>query len=271
MDKTDIAKLVRTDLEAEFQRYRNSELHKHPLTEKTEEKFREDFKGQRLDWWRKFFGWRVTLTDATGMLLGFSEGITKMAVFVDAFKANRRAPRQPIGHELVKAFTDMRDTLGAAIQDKELTDSNGTFEVIKVFEWAKEKGFVADEVLAEWEKYNDDKATPTAEQPPSRPAGPAPVTTVKVAQAFDGLHGWNIERWKTNLGNKPLWLKACMVTEGDRGKRQITWNPVLIGAALHNQGVKQNQIRARFQREGSLIADWFEVWKDYEAEFLDTP
>ena len=99
--------------------------------------------------------------------------------------------------------------------------------------------------------------------------GPEPVTTVQVAQAFENLRGWTFEMWKKNLSNKPKWLKACMVTEGERGKRQITWNPVLIGAALLAQEVKQNHIRARFMRAGSPIAHWFQVWKDYEAEHLD--
>lgn len=98
--------------------------------------------------------------------------------------------------------------------------------------------------------------------------GPAPVTTVQVAQAFEDLRGWNFERWKKNLPNKPNWLKACMVTGGARGKRQITWNPVLIGAALLSQGIKENQIRARFMRAGSPIAHWLQEWKDYEAEHL---
>lgn len=99
--------------------------------------------------------------------------------------------------------------------------------------------------------------------------GPAPVTTLQVAQAFENLRGWNFESWKKNLSNKPNWLKACMVTEGARGKRQITWNPVLIGAALINQDTDQNRIRARFMREGSPIAHWLQEWKDYEAEHLD--
>ena len=99
--------------------------------------------------------------------------------------------------------------------------------------------------------------------------GPAPVTTLQVAQAFENLRGWNFERWRKNLSNKPKWLRACMVTEGARGKRQITWNPVLIGAALLNQDVKQNQIRARFMKAGSPIAHWLQEWKDYEAEQLD--
>ena len=60
-----------------------------------------------------------------------------------------------------------------------------------------------------------------------------------------------------------------MVTEGARGKRQITWNPVLIGAALLNKDAKQNQIRARFMKAGSPIARWLQEWKDYEAEYLD--
>ena len=98
---------------------------------------------------------------------------------------------------------------------------------------------------------------------------PASVTTVQVAQAFENLCGWNFERWKKNLSNKPKWLRACMVTEGARGKRQITWNPVLIGAALLNKDAKQNQIRARFMKAGSPIAHWLQEWKDYEAEYLD--
>jgi len=99
---------------------------------------------------------------------------------------------------------------------------------------------------------------------------PEPVTTLQVAGAFFGLH-WDYEKWKKNLGNKPKWLKACMVTAGQQGGAQATWNPVLIGAALLVKGIKQHQIRGSFQKAGSPIAHWFEAWKDYEATHCDSP
>lgn len=158
MKKTVIAALVAKDLEAEFKRYTNSELQFianvndgqygecKPLPEPTEGQLAEAFESQRFDWWRKLFNQRVTLDEAAGMLLGFSQIMAMNAKFVDAHKSNSRAPSRPVSSYLVKAFTDMRGD----IADWRVP-SDGKYRAADLIAWAKEKGYVADEVLAAWE------------------------------------------------------------------------------------------------------------------------
>lgn len=107
-----------------------------------------------------------------------------------------------------------------------------------------------------------DSTTPASE--------PLSVTTGDVAHAFDGLHKWNEKAWKDTLGSPPKWLQACIVIRGRRGINETRWNPVLIGAALVNSGhAKPNSIRAKFQTVHQL-KPWFDAWKTYEADNLDT-
>lgn len=100
---------------------------------------------------------------------------------------------------------------------------------------------------------------------------PLPLTTGEIAYCFAGLR-WNSEaEWKKPLGDKPKWLQACIATPGRRGVSEARWNPVCIGAALVHQGhEKANSVRARFQSQ-RLLKPWFDAWKTYEADYLDSP
>ena len=102
-------------------------------------------------------------------------------------------------------------------------------------------------------------------------AGPLPLTTGDIAYCFAGLR-WKTEaEWKKPLGDKPKWLAACIAIPGVQGVSETRWNPVLIGAALANNGrSKTNSIRAKFQTMPQLAA-WLEAWKTYEAEYFDSP
>ncbi|MEZ5608089.1 MAG: hypothetical protein R3E52_13450 [Burkholderiaceae bacterium] len=118
------------------------------------------------------------------------------------------------------------------------------------------------------ESDQSDEAQPDDAISGMHQSGPEPLATTAIAYAFDGLH-WSEEKWKKNLGNKPKWLQACIALPGQRGVREVRWNPVLIGGALIHKGhARQNQVRGRFQSRPTL-QPWLETWKTYEADYLD--
>ena len=99
--------------------------------------------------------------------------------------------------------------------------------------------------------------------------GPLPLTTGDIAFSFDGLH-WEAQQWKKPLGDKPKWLQACIAIPGARGTSETRWNPVLIGAALVQQGHTQaRNVRAKFQTV-HLLNPWLDAWKTYEADNFDS-
>ena len=96
-------------------------------------------------------------------------------------------------------------------------------------------------------------------------AGPVPVATRAMADSFAGLH-WDGEQWIKRLGDKPVWLDACMVLNRGRGEGPRLWNPVLIGSYLvRMRHAKTNSVRARFQTQPALIP-WLDEWRTYEAD-----
>lgn len=222
MTKDDIAKRVAAALETEFGHYRNAELQHitavndgqqlelQALPVPTDDESREAFKDQRLNWWRGLFAERVTLDQAAGMLLGFSQVMAMNAKFVDAHEPKSkdpkepppksRAPSRPVSPDLVKAFTDRR----ADIADWRTT-SNGTYRVDDLIEWAKGKDFVADEVLAEWEAYNKAEAGEQAEAktaPTSAPGNEPKPKPLQAGRAQDEVILATIRK----MGHNPLQL-----------------------------------------------------------------
>ena len=97
-------------------------------------------------------------------------------------------------------------------------------------------------------------------------AVPLPLTTTAIAHCFCGIK-WKEQAWKKALGFPPKWLLQSMVTRGQQGKHQASWNPLHVGAALVGMGIPTNRVRARFQTKAEL-RPWREAWKDYEAEHL---
>lgn len=99
--------------------------------------------------------------------------------------------------------------------------------------------------------------------------GPLPLTTGNIAFSFDGLH-WTEQQWKKPLGDKPKWLQACIAIPGARGTSETHWYPVLIGAALVQQGhATVRNVRAKFQTV-HLLKPWLDIWKTYESDNLDS-
>ena len=100
-------------------------------------------------------------------------------------------------------------------------------------------------------------------------AGPVAVNTRAMADSFAGLH-WDSEQWIKKLGDKPVWLNACIVLHRGRGEGMRQWNPVLIGAYLVRMGhAKTNSVRAKFQTQDAL-KPWLDEWKTYEADNYPT-
>lgn len=129
----------------------------------------------------------------------------------------------------------------------------------------------AQELRALAAKLND-LSEPQAEAPAGGVAGgdaaPPPLTTGDIAHYFAGLR-WDETGWKKPLGDKPKWLEACIVIPGRRGVSETRWNPVLIAAALVQQGhASARNVRAKFQTQPQLIP-WLDAWKTYEADYLD--
>jgi hypothetical protein len=188
MKKTDIAKLVADALEAEFGSYRNAELQHITalndglhgesqavcllLTKKGESL--KAFKEREFSWMRHLFGQRLDLDYSAGLLLGFSRGMTEDAIFVDVNKSNLKLPlslrKRPISAVLVKAYTDRKDAIANSDINKPHVT---TYDVGELIAWAKEKGFVADEVLAAWEAYKKAEAAEAEQE--TAPATPDAV------------------------------------------------------------------------------------------------
>lgn len=109
-----------------------------------------------------------------------------------------------------------------------------------------------------------------AAQPQAAPLsnGPLPLTTSDIAFCFDGIQ-WSEKKWRKPLGYPPKWLKNCIAIPGQRGVSETRWNPVLIAAALVQNGhVQARSVRARFQSKPQL-SEWLDAWKTYEADYLD--
>lgn len=115
-----------------------------------------------------------------------------------------------------------------------------------------------------------------AEQPEPERSAPAAdkrstpsLPTSDVAHCFAGLR-WNEVEWRRILGKQPAWLKRSVVRPGQRGRREIEWDPVFVGSALvrhERAAVKVNQVRARFQTIAKL-APWRDQWRDHETEYF---
>ncbi len=118
------------------------------------------------------------------------------------------------------------------------------------------------------------KSTGVISESPPPKSGALPnekgLSTKDIANCFDGLH-WSEVKWKKPLGDKPKWLRACIVQQGARGVCETRWNPVLIGAALvAGQKAQARSVRAKFQTKHQL-KPWLDAWKTYESENIYIP
>lgn len=86
-------------------------------------------------------------------------------------------------------------------------------------------------------------------------AGPESLTTNEIANCFAELRGWDVKRWKSELGSPDGWLKDCQHCKGTRGRGgyESTWWPVKIAVALVKLDPKSaRSLRARFKKNEPL-------------------
>jgi hypothetical protein len=140
------------------------------------------------------------------MLLGFSEVMAMDAKFVDAHKLKTRAPSRPVSPDLVTAFTDMRGD----IADWRVP-SDGKYRAGDLIAWAKEKGFVADEVLSAWAAYQaETKKTQTKTAFNDGPDFKMLATRAQLITAFGAFTGMDAT-WFENLTDTPKLMNARKV------------------------------------------------------------
>lgn len=117
-------------------------------------------------------------------------------------------------------------------------------------------------IMAGFESYAPTVGAPVEELPLSqkqKTATPAPLTTNQIAACFAEFHGWDFEKWKTNLQSPSPWLKNCQGYSGEQGGRESTWFPLLIAEALDKKHPKKirHTLHARFKNQEPL-KPWFE-------------
>ena len=109
-------------------------------------------------------------------------------------------------------------------------------------------------------------------QLPAQPTVPRALKTTEIAECFGTLgHMTKLDyaQLKSRLGQKPKWLMPALVTPGQLGVREITWNPVKIGAALINKrNASRRSVRSLFQTKDTL-KPWLGEWDMYESNFMD--
>jgi hypothetical protein len=124
------------------------------------------------------------------------------------------------------------------------------------------------------------------EQPsPTVPAGTAPCnpatgaveTALKplpsntIANCFAGLRGWELKRWKAELGSPDQWLEDCRCATGTKGRGglQSTWWPVAIAAALvKNHNVSPKLLSHRFKKQDPL-KPWLDIWEPHDPDSFE--
>lgn len=85
-----------------------------------------------------------------------------------------------------------------------------------------------------------------------------------IQNVFDGLH-FNYVQWGRNLGDPPKWLIDCRVSRGSKGKQiSHSWDPVLIGLALMDKGIKKKQLNLAFMG----LKDWLKEWQE-KTDLMD--
>jgi hypothetical protein len=119
----------------------------------------------------------------------------------------------------------------------------------------------------------DSCAEPAAEGPwvdQTEPAASAarPLTTRKLAEAFNGIGGRDANGWAKLLGDASAcqWAHPARLERGARGKRPAAWNPVTFALLLERlKDAPRLELRRRFRRE-PLLAEWREEWGRRIAE-----
>jgi hypothetical protein len=102
--------------------------------------------------------------------------------------------------------------------------------------------------------------------------GPAPLTTGEIAGCFAGFHGWDSDKWISNMQSPAPWLKACQHQAGRQGKPIVesTWWPVQIAQALDKKHTNiRRKLHSRFKNQEPL-KPWLESLETHLPDDSET-
>jgi hypothetical protein len=234
MKKTEIAKLVQIERQRDFEHFCARELAavdafntgEHgklltPLEKPTDEQLSEAFTvSESMDYWDQFFSKRLTLEESAGLLMALKPSQVRLAAhYVGRKIPKKNWPSYLMTVELLDAFKTIRGNIEVALQKKDLfADSDDKYGVGDLIEWAKEKNFVADEVLEAWEAYQAATKKPqTNTDSNDGPNFEMLATRHQLIQAFGAFTGMDA-KWFDNLKDTPKLRSARKVTgKGGRG------------------------------------------------------
>lgn len=106
-------------------------------------------------------------------------------------------------------------------------------------------------------------------------AGPLPavqgLSTKDIAHAFDGVNGWNFERWRKNL-SASRWLHPARIALGGAGGAPSVWSPLTLAQLMHD-AEKDEQTKEKlmkiFNSRFTLIPA-LGPWRDEFNEYFAT-
>ncbi|CDS51102.1 hypothetical protein [Polaromonas sp. CG9_12] len=94
------------------------------------------------------------------------------------------------------------------------------------------------------------------------------LSTKDIAQAFDGVNGWDCERWSKNL-SASNWLHSARIAIGQAGGAPSMWNPMLMAQLLHarikNKREKEKLMKVFYSRftKNPALRPWHDEFREY--------
>ena len=203
--------------------------------------------------------------EATVSLPEFAQWALSMGYELpEKFPRFKAAPRQPATNSTAPAITATPNPIYVAIQ-----------QIVK----------------SELQKHKPAPVVPI--EPPAPPVvaggasgsveadktGPVPVeqglSTKDIAHAFDGVNGWDVERWPRNL-SASKWLHPARVAIGRAGGAPSLWSPVMLAQLMHDRvkGKREKEklmkaFNSRFTLNPAL-GPWRDAFNEYFATYCAT-
>ena len=96
------------------------------------------------------------------------------------------------------------------------------------------------------------------------------LSTKNIALVFDGVYGWNADRWIKNL-SASKWLHPARIAIGEAGGTSSVWAPMMLALLVHNRekGEREKEklmktFNSRFTRNPAL-GPWRDAFNEYFA------
>ena len=106
-------------------------------------------------------------------------------------------------------------------------------------------------------------------------AGPLPaeqgLSTKDIAQAFDGVNGWDFERWRKNL-SASKWLHSARIAIGGAGGASSVWNPLMLAQLMHDdaKGEREKEKLMKVFNSRFTLNPALGPWRDDFNEYFAT-